>query len=151
MSRIRNTGYSHSAFVPVDVKTGVSNQGCGSASKAGPDPDTSPHQSDGNLRPLVYWYRLQVFFLTLLSLHCERPRPSTAIFETLELLTFDFIGDPYPIFTLTRIRIRIFTYFRYDAGWWYRKINVGYTLMYRISEACNATLDYWPQVQHNIS
>jgi hypothetical protein len=44
------------------------------------DPDPAPHQSDANLRPLVY------------SLHCERPPngPSGLHFGPLKLLNFDF-------------------------------------------------------------
>ena len=33
------------------------------------------------------------------DLHCERPRPSTALFcESLKLLNFDFNTDPDPVF-----------------------------------------------------
>jgi hypothetical protein len=48
---------------------------------------------DGNLRPLLYWYRLKG---SIWSLHYERPRPSTPqlSFETIKLLNFDFIEDP---------------------------------------------------------
>jgi hypothetical protein len=37
------------------------------------DPDLAPLQSDGNLRPLTG------FHIDLLGLHCEHPRPSTAL------------------------------------------------------------------------
>jgi hypothetical protein len=47
---------------------------------ADPDPASPPpHQSDANLRPLVF-------------------RPSTAPFEPLKLLIFDFNADPDPAF-----------------------------------------------------
>jgi hypothetical protein len=63
-------------------------QGCRSAYfNADPDPDfsfdadlypdTAPHQCDGNLRPLIY--RLFKAHFEPPGLHCERPRPSTAL------------------------------------------------------------------------
>jgi hypothetical protein len=43
------------------------------------DPEPAPHQSDGNLRPMVYIDPLGLH-LWPPDLHCERPRHSTALF-----------------------------------------------------------------------
>jgi hypothetical protein len=42
------------------------------------DPNPAPHQSDGNLRPLVY--RPSKVPFEHPGLHCERSRPSTTLF-----------------------------------------------------------------------
>ncbi len=55
------------------------------------DPDPAPHQSDANQRPLVY--RPTRLHSELPRFYCERPRPSTAPFGPLKLLSFDFHAD----------------------------------------------------------
>ncbi len=58
-----------------------------------PDPDPAPHQSDGNLRPLVYRpYR---------AFQNKRSRPYKALFEPQKLLRIRI-----QLFTLMRIRNR---------------------------------------------
>jgi hypothetical protein len=59
------------------------------------NPDPAPLQCDRNLRPLVYRpYILQSSIFEPPGLHCERPRPSTALFcKLLKLLNFDFNAD----------------------------------------------------------
>ncbi len=69
------------------------------------DPDPAPHQSDENLRPLVY--RPSGIHFKPPRLHCGRPRPFTPHFEPLKPLHFDLNADLDPDFILMRIRIRI--------------------------------------------
>jgi hypothetical protein len=58
------------------------------------DPDPAPHQSDENLRPLVY--RPFGIHFKPPRLHCERPRPFTPHFEPLKPLHFDLNADLDP-------------------------------------------------------
>ncbi len=57
------------------------------------DPDPAPHKSDANLRPQIY-RSYRALFISLQT----SPRPSTAPFKLLELLTFDFNENPEPVF-----------------------------------------------------
>ncbi len=52
------------------------------------DPDLAPLQSDRNLWPMVY--RTPEFHFEPPSLHCERPRPSTALFWASKAFEFRF-------------------------------------------------------------
>jgi hypothetical protein len=50
-----------------------------------------------------------------LSLHYERPRPSSSILNLQKLLNFDFCADPDPVLILMRIRIRLSKIMRIHA------------------------------------
>jgi hypothetical protein len=67
------------------------------------DSDPAPHQSDANLRPLV-------FMDSILSLHASIVSvqvPPRLHFESLKLLNFDLMRIRIQLFTLVRIRIQL--------------------------------------------
>ncbi len=68
---------------------------------ADPDLDLVPHQSDGNLQTLEY-RPSKASIVSVLG-------PPRVYIEPLKLLNFDFNAhpDPYPAFTVMRIRIQL--------------------------------------------
>jgi hypothetical protein len=71
------------------------------------DPDPAPHQSDADLRPLVYrppGFRFEpILYASILSVH----GPPWFRFEPLKLMNFDCNADRDPAFSLIRVRIQL--------------------------------------------